>query len=96
MWEAAAEAVSSGALTSLSALEARQMAASKATSSEYADARPGCAQSLAALAVRFGGGDHAVHDALALLDRCLAAGLAFCQVSQHTYLRTARVRTRLS
>ncbi|KAK9795872.1 hypothetical protein WJX73_003023 [Symbiochloris irregularis] len=28
---------------------------------------------------QFGGGDHAVHEALALMDRCVAAGLAFCQ-----------------
>ena len=56
------------------------MAASRAATPGYAGARPGCAQSLAALAVRFGGSDHAVHDALAIMDRCVAAGLAFCQV----------------
>lgn len=78
--EAASEGASSAALVGLNTLEGGQMAASRAVSTAYAAARPGCAQSLACLAVQFGGGDHDVHDALAIMDRCVAAGLSFCTV----------------
>ena len=79
-WEAAAEAACAPTLASLDALEARQVAACRSTGAAYGDARPSCAQSLASLAVRFGGGDHVVHDALVVMDRSVAAGLAFCNV----------------
>ena len=86
VWEAASEGASSAALAGLNTLETCQMTASRTAGTAYVAARPSCAQSLASLAVQFGGGDHAVHDALAIMDRCVAAGLSFCMVSQSCLL----------
>lgn len=96
--EAVSEAAAAASLSQLHALEGCQLAALQSATSAYLSARPSCTQTLALLAVQFGGGDHAVHDALAIMDRSTASlpfslVSLFCFCLEQVHAITCRARS---